>query len=105
MQASIAAKEAAERERELAHQRELEQARALAEEQRERAESERDWAEYQTQSAAKLRQRAWMLGLITVVALLLAALAVWLGNVATTQRNEAEENSATAIAADVSPNW
>ncbi|MCB0125192.1 MAG: hypothetical protein KDE58_23220, partial [Caldilineaceae bacterium] len=99
VQASIAAKEAAERERELAHQRELEQARALAEEQRERAESERDWAEYQTQSAAKLRQRAWMLGLITVVALLLAALAVWLGNVATTQRNEAEENSATAIAA------
>jgi len=99
VQASIAAKEAAERERELVHQRELEQARALAEEQRERAESERDWAEYQTLSAAKLRQRAWMLGLITVVALLLAALAVWLGNVATTQRNEAEENSATAIAA------
>jgi len=96
---SVAAKQAAEHERELAHQRELEQAHTLAAEQQERAEAEREWAEYQTFSAAKLRQRAFLLGFSTVIALLLAALAIWLGNTATAQRIEAEANAAVAITA------
>ncbi|MCB0185533.1 MAG: hypothetical protein KDE31_14795, partial [Caldilineaceae bacterium] len=100
LQASIEAKETAERERELAHQRELEQARQLAAEQQQRAEAEKVWAEYQANSAAKLRQRAWLLGLSTVAALSLASLAFWLGNVATAERNAAEEQSATAVAAE-----
>lgn len=97
--ASVEAKQAAEREREIAHQRELEQAHALAAEQQERAEAEREWAEYQTFSAAKLRQRAFLLGFSTVAALLLAALAIWLGNTATAQRIEAEANAAAAVTA------
>ncbi len=97
--ASQAARQAAEREREVAHRRELEQARALAAEQQQRAESEREWAEYQTRSAVKLRRRAWLLGITTVVALLLSALAVLLGYRANEQATVARIQEATAIAA------
>jgi len=97
--ASLAARQAAEQERELLHQRELEQARALAAEQQQRAKSEEQWAAYQTRSATKLRQRAWLLGVTTVVALLLSALAVWLGYRANEQALEARSQEATAIAA------
>ncbi len=98
---SLAARQAAERERELVHQRELEQARALAAEQQQRAESETQWASYQTRSAVKLRQRAWLLGVTTVVALLLSALALWLGYRANEQALEAQRQEATAVAAQL----
>ncbi|MEZ4682141.1 MAG: hypothetical protein R2932_48835 [Caldilineaceae bacterium] len=99
LQASLQARLAAEAEREAVYQRELEQARALAAEQKERAESESQWARYQAFTAAKLRQRAWLLGLTTVSALLLAGAAVWLGYLATSQADVARMQEATAIAA------
>jgi hypothetical protein len=99
LQASLDAKAAAEQERELTHRRELEQARALAGEQQRRAESERQWAAYQTLTATKLRQRAWMLGFISVVALALTTLALWLGYVANSQAVSAREQEALAVAA------
>lgn len=99
VQASLAAREAAVAEREAVRQRELEQARALAAEQQRRANSEREWAEYQTLTAAKLRQRAWLLVLTAVSGLLLAALAIWLGFQATSQANNAINQHATATAA------
>ncbi len=96
---SLAAREAAAAEQEAARQRELEQARALAAEQQERAEAESKWAQAQTLAAAKLRQRALLLGLSTVAALVLAGLAVWLGYEATDQRNNAIVQYTTATAA------
>lgn len=97
--ASLAARQAAAAEREAAHQRELEQARALAAEQERLVASERQWAEYQTLTAAKLRQRAWLLGLTTVAALLLTTLTIWLSSQATAERLEAETQAAIAITA------
>ena len=94
--ASLMARQAAEAEREAARQRELAQARALAAEQAERANAEREWAEYQSRSATKLRQRAWSLGLITVVALLLAGIAVWLTIIANQQNQTVNEQRAAA---------
>ncbi len=99
--ASLTARQAADRERELVHQRELEQARVLAVEQQQRAESETQWAAYQTRSAVKLRRRAWLLGITTVVALLLSALAVLLGYRANEQALEAQVQEATAVAAQL----
>ena len=94
--ASLMARQTAEAEREAARQRELAQARALAAEQAERANAEREWAEYQSRSATKLRQRAWSLGLITVVALLLAGIAVWLTIIANQQNQTVNEQRAAA---------
>ncbi len=94
--ASLAARQAAVAEREAAHERELTQARALAVEQAERANAEREWAEYQTRAAAKLRRRAWSLGMITGVALLLAAVAVWLTIVANQQNLTVNQQRAAA---------
>ena len=94
--ASLMARQAAEAEREAARQRELAQARALAAEQAERANAEREWAEYQMRAATKLRQRAWSLGTITVVALLLAGIAVWLTIVANQQNQTVNEQRAAA---------
>ncbi|MCB0079973.1 MAG: hypothetical protein KDE47_03540, partial [Caldilineaceae bacterium] len=97
--ASLAARQAAAAEREAAHRRELEQARQLATEQERLAASERQWAEYQSLTATKLRQRAWLLGLTTVAALLLAALAIWLSSRASAERQAAVYQAATAAAA------
>lgn len=108
VQASLAARQAAAAEREATRQRELEQARALAAEQQERAEAEREWAEYQTLAATKLRQRAWLLAFSTVAALLLATVAVLFYIGARTERAnaiaarlDAEVQAATADAAAV----
>ncbi len=70
--AYLAEQQAAEEMR----QRELEQAQAIAEEQRQRAEAERRWADYQSQVAAGLRARAIQLSIISVIAVLLAIVAV-----------------------------
>ena len=61
--------EVARRERDHLHQLELDQARQLADAQQKRAEIE-------AKSAAKLRRRAWWLGIFFAVALLAMALAV-----------------------------
>jgi energy-coupling factor transporter ATP-binding protein EcfA2 len=72
VQASDAARRAEEEAQEAARRRELDQVRALAEEQRQRAETERRWGEYQAQIANRLRTRALLLTVISVVAALLA---------------------------------
>lgn len=97
--ASLAARQRAEQEREAARERELVQARALAQEQAERANAERDWADYQARAAAKLRGRAWSLGFISVVALLLAGVAIWLTIVANRQNVIVSNERAIAEAA------
>jgi len=73
-----ASREAAEREqaeREAARLRELETARKLAETESGRADAERQRAEEQGRSAKRLRQRAWWLGGVLMIALILAAIA------------------------------
>jgi WD40 repeat protein/DNA-binding SARP family transcriptional activator len=70
----IAELEQAEREATRLH--ELEAAQKLAETEKGRAESERQRAEEQGRSAKRLRQRAWWLGGVLVVALILATAAV-----------------------------
>jgi hypothetical protein len=85
-----------EREREATRQRELEQARALVEEQRQRAESERRWGQFQTQVAGRLRQRALLLTTLSVVAVLLAAIATVFGVQSNNNASAAEANSQEA---------
>lgn len=87
---------AVEREQEQARQRELAQARALAEEQRQRADAERGWAQFQEQTASRLRQRAYLLSLISVLAVLCAAAAVYSGIMANQNANEAIAQRAMA---------
>jgi WD40 repeat protein/DNA-binding SARP family transcriptional activator len=73
-----ASREVAEREqaeREAARLRELETARKLAETESGRADAERQRAEEQGRSAKRLRQRAWWLGGVLMIALILAAIA------------------------------
>lgn len=70
--ASEAARRAEAEAQEAARRRELDQARALAEEQRQRAETERQWGEYQARIANRLRTRALLLTVISVMAALLA---------------------------------
>lgn len=76
VEASQAAHVAAQQAEEEIRQRELQQAQAIAEEQRQRAETERNWAAYQSQIAAGLRSRAIQLSVISVMAVLLAIIAV-----------------------------
>jgi len=97
--ASLAARQRAAQEREAVRERELTQARALAHEQAERANAEREWANYQARAAAKLRGRAWSLGFLSVVALLLAGAAVWLTIVANRQNVIVRSERAAAEAA------
>jgi WD40 repeat protein len=59
--------------------RELEQARALAEEQQRRAEAERQRAEEQQQAAVNLRKRALIATGVGVIAVIFAIVAIWLG--------------------------
>lgn len=98
IQASQAALAASVREKEAMRQRELEQARALAKEQERLAKSERQWAEFQAQTAAKLRQRAWLLTGIVVIALLCAAAAAWFALRTNWESTRAEEASKSALA-------
>src|SRR5205823_6518493 len=82
--ASRGALEAAEQEKEAGRQRELAQARALAEEQRQRAEDA-------AKAARTLRWRAVLAGLIAFVAVGAAVYAV-------SQRQEAQQKSGQALA-------
>jgi len=97
-----ASRQAAEREQadsEAARRRELEAARKLAETEKGRAEAERQRAEEQGHSAKRLRWRAWLLGGVLVVALILAATAIILGRQANTNFILASQNLATAQSA------
>jgi len=67
-------------EREAQRQRELEAAKALAEEQNRRAEAERQRAEEQARAARRLRRRAAWLGLALIVALAAVGVAAGLWN-------------------------
>ncbi|MCE7988190.1 MAG: SH3 domain-containing protein [Caldilinea sp. CFX5] len=107
VKASQAAVAAVEQEKEAARQRELEQARALAAEQERLVKSERHWAAFQEQTVVKLRQRAWLLGVITAAAILLAAAAFWFSieanrhsQEANTARQEAEQQAIAAKTAE-----
>jgi hypothetical protein len=109
VQASQAAYEAAQQAEEAARQRELEQARALAEEQRQRADTEQRWGEYQALIAQRLRRRALWLTVISVLAVLLAAVAGFSGWVAqqslaetVAQREAAEAAQAIAVTQEAS---
>ncbi|MCB0154013.1 MAG: hypothetical protein KDF65_04385, partial [Anaerolineae bacterium] len=86
-------------EHERLRQQELEQAQALAEEQRKRAE-------IQAEATASLRRRAWLLGIFFAVGVIMAIVAVTFGILANRSRAIALENanlaateSARAIAA------
>lgn len=98
VRASQAALAAAEQEKEAIRQRELEQALALAKEQERLAKSERQWAEFQAQTATKLRQRAFLLTTIVVLALLCAATAVWFAFRTNAESARAAAASQTALA-------
>jgi hypothetical protein len=95
-----ASKQAEENER----LRELEQARALAEEQQRRAEAERQRAEEQKQAAANLRKRALIATGIGVIALIAAIAAGFFAWRATEQeaeaRNQADRATAHLLAAE-----
>lgn len=103
VKASQAARLAVEQEKEAARQREIEQAQALAEIERERAETERQraeterqWSEFQEQTAARLRQHNLSLRIVSAVAVLVAIAAVWAGLAAWWQRQEAVTSAAIA---------
>jgi len=107
VKASQAAVAAVEQEKEAIRQRELEQARALAAEQERLVKSERHWAAFQEQTVVKLRQRAWLLGVITAAAILLAAAAIWFSveanrhsQEADVARQEAEQQAVAAKTAE-----
>jgi WD40 repeat protein len=84
-------------EREEAYrQKELDDARRLAEAEAQRAESEKQRAEEQTRSAAKLRRRAMYLALALVVALLAIGVALFFNAQSNQNAVTAEHNAATA---------
>jgi WD40 repeat protein/transcriptional regulator with XRE-family HTH domain len=96
LEASVAAREEREAEEKERQRHELEQAQKLAqtekaraEEEKARAEVERLRAEEQTTNAIRLRRRALWLAGAAVVAVVLAALALWFGQ-------QASQNAATA---------
>ncbi|GAB4499720.1 MAG: hypothetical protein OHK0052_15140 [Anaerolineales bacterium] len=106
VQASQAALDAAALAKEAAYQRELQQARALAEEQERRAEAEKLRAEEQAAAAEKqriaaqrLRQLLYALIFVALVAAGAAIYAVIQENVAQQNAQIAQQNEATAIAA------
>jgi hypothetical protein len=77
VQASQDALAAVVHQQEEARQRELAQARALVEEQRQRAETERQWGEFQANAATRLRQRNLQLTLLSILAGAVALIAIW----------------------------
>ena len=78
-------------EKERLRQQELNQAQALAEEQRKRAEE-------QTKAALSLRRRAWFLGFLGIIAFLMAGAAVLSASYARQATFAAQENEAIANA-------
>lgn len=99
VQASQDALAAVIRAQEAARQHELEQAHALAEEQRQRAETERQWGEFQANAATRLRQRNLLLTIISILAGVVALIAIWSSFQAAQNERLARENASTAVAA------
>ncbi len=99
IQTSQAVIAAAEQEKEAARQRELDQALALAAEQERLAHSERQWAAFQQSTAVKLRGRLVLLGIISVLALVLAAAVFWFYSQAVSRQAEAEAQASIAATA------
>jgi WD40 repeat protein len=94
--------EAAEQERadrEAKHQKEIDDARALAEAQRQQAETEKKRAEEQTVANAKLARRNRIVTYFGVAAIVLAAIAAFAYDRSTAARAEADSQRATAIVA------
>jgi hypothetical protein len=85
-----AAGEAAEREREASRARELERAKALAEEQQRRADAERLRAEEQARHAKRLRWLSRTLAVVLMLTVAAAGFAVWYSTLA-------RENAANAL--------
>ena len=83
-------------EQERNRQREIQQAQALAEEQKKVAQEQRKRAEEQAASAEQLRKRALVLSALVVVAVLLSALAAWTGNQAARNADQAQANAQEA---------
>ena len=99
IQISQAVIAAAEQEKEAVRQRELDQALALAAEQERLAHSERQWAIFQQKTAAKLQRRLLLLGVISVLALFLAAAVFWFYSQAVNRQAEAEALARVAATA------
>lgn len=99
IQASQAALAAIEQEKEVMRQRALEQALALAKEQERLAKSERQWAEFQTKTATTLQRRLILLGVLSAIALLLAAAVFLFYNQANARRADAEAQATIAATA------
>jgi dipeptidyl aminopeptidase/acylaminoacyl peptidase/energy-coupling factor transporter ATP-binding protein EcfA2 len=91
LQKSQTAREAEIAEKEAIRQRELQQAHALAEEQRKRAEAERERAEEQARAAVRLRRRAVVLAFAVLLAAVAAVAAFILYGNAEFQRRQADE--------------
>ncbi|MBX3011386.1 MAG: SH3 domain-containing protein [Caldilineaceae bacterium] len=99
VRASQTALVAAENEKEQMRQRELAQALALAAEQERLAKSERQWAAFQTQTAATLQRRLVLLAITSLIALFLAAAAFFFYSQAVARRGEAETQATVAATA------
>lgn len=99
IQASQAALAAIEQEKEATRQRTLEQALALAKEQEQLAKSERQWAEFQTKTAATLQRRLILLGVLSAIALLLMSAVFLFYSQANARRTEAEAQATIAATA------
>lgn len=97
MEASRAAEQAAAQEREAIRQRELDQIRALAAEQKLRADIERQRAEQQAQSAASSRRLATWLAAISVVAVMFALATTWFSMAANSERTAAQAANAEVV--------
>ncbi len=96
MEASRAAEQIAAQEKEAVRQRELDQIRALAAEQKLRADIERQRAEQQSQAAASSRRLATWLASISVVAIMFALATTWFSMAANSERSAAQAANAEA---------
>ncbi len=85
---------------EIHRQQELEQAQTLLEEQRKRVEEERKRAELEAETTAKLRQRAWWLGMLFSISVLMAGIAAFSGCQAREQSANAQIKADEAQAAE-----
>lgn len=82
-------------------QRELAQALALAAEQERLAKSERQWAEFQTKTAATLQRRLLLLAVISGIALVWQPAVFLFYSQANTRRTEAEAQATIAATAQM----
>lgn len=111
LDASVADAERAEQAREAVRQRELEQARKVADAERQRAEAEQFRAEEAAASNRKLRRRAFILAAAVVLTLLAAGAAAFFlaqsnANLqaANEQRDAAEKSSRVSLARELAAN-